>query len=307
MNLLDFEFLQNNLETKDLYGSDTCIANLFLLQKKYNTQFKIYKNILFRYYFGEENRTGYGFPIPLKTYSNQINQDYLKAALEFIFEDSKNNNLKPSFCLITQQQKNQLDLCLAKYFPEKCISWKTNRDDCDYIYLRENLSELPGSLYQKKRNHISRFKRTYGENWVYKSYPENDIKKDILTVAEQWYLEKNGQEIPALELELESIKIALENTKLLRLTGGVLYINGTPAAMTLASPVSNSVLDVIYEKCILEHEKNGAYAVINQQFSKKSSQFLYLNREEDMGIEGLRKAKLSYKPTMILEKFYGHF
>lgn len=305
MNLLDFEYLENNLDTKNLYGSDSCIANLFLLQKKYNTQLKIHKNILFRYYTGDENRTGYGFPIPLKANSEAVNPDFLKTALEFIFEDKSAQDRTPAFCLITQEQKNQIDSCLAKYFPNRHISWKTNRDDCDYIYLRENLAELPGSHFQKKRNHISRFNRTYGPNWEFKSFPENLVFQDILAVSQKWFEEKDGQNNPVLQLEHQSIKYALENAELLRLRGGVLYINGEAAAMTLASPISDSVLDVIYEKSIEEHEKNGAYAVINQQFAKKNNNFLYFNREEDMGIEGLRKAKLSYKPSIILDKFYG--
>lgn len=305
MNLLDFEYLENNLDTKNLYGSDSCIANLFLLQKKYNTQLKIHKNILFRYYTGDENRTGYGFPIPLKANSEAVNPDFLKTALEFIFEDKSAQDRTPAFCLITQEQKNQIDSCLAKYFPNRHISWKTNRDDCDYIYLRENLAELPGSHFQKKRNHISRFNRTYGPNWEFKSFPENPVFQDILAVSQKWFEEKDGQNNPVLQLEHQSIKYALENAELLRLRGGVLYINGEAAAMTLASPISDSVLDVIYEKSIGEHEKNGAYAVINQQFAKKNNNFLYFNREEDMGIEGLRKAKLSYKPSIILDKFYG--
>lgn len=305
MNLLDFEYLENNLDTKNLYGSDSCIANLFLLQKKYNTQLKIHKNILFRYYTGDENRTGYGFPIPLKADSNTANPDFLKTALEFIFEDTSSQNHTPAFCLVTQEQKNQIDSCLAKYFPNRHISWKTNRDDCDYIYLRENLAELPGSHYQKKRNHISRFNRTYGTNWEFKAFPENPVFDDILNVAQKWFEEKDGQNNPILQLEHQSIKYALENAELLRLRGGVLYIKEEAAAMTLASPISDSVLDVIYEKCTEEHERNGAYAVINQQFAKRNNSFLYFNREEDMGVEGLRKAKLSYKPSMILEKFYG--
>ena len=304
MNLLDFEYLEKNLDTANLYGSDSCIANLFLLQEKYNTQLKIHKDILFRYYYGDENRTGYGFPIPIKNSSNSTD-DFLRTAIEIILEDSRAENCAPAFCLITQEQKNLIDACLAKHFADRHISWKTNRDDCDYIYLRENLAELPGSNYQKKRNHISRFKRTYGENWEFKTYPENNIAQDILHVSQKWYEEKGGENEPVLQLEHESIKLALENTELLRLRGGVLYINGEPAAMTLASPISDTVLDVIYEKAIAEHEKNGAYTVINQQFSKRCGSFLYLNREEDMGVEGLRKAKLSYKPTMILDKFYG--
>ena len=299
MNLLDFEYLENNLDTKGQYGSDTCIANLFLLQEKYNTWLKIYNNILFRYYYGDENRTGYGFPLPLKNAPD----DWLKAALEYIFEDARLQQRTPAFCLITREQKEQLDSCLSKYF-NKRISWKTNQDDCDYIYLQKNLAELPGSNYQKKRNHVSRFNRIYGTDWEFETFPENDIGSDILAIAQKWYEEK-GEDNHVLKLELQSVELALQNVELLRFTGGVLYVKGKPAAMTLASPISDSVLDVIYEKAIEKFEKDGVYAVLNQQFSKRCGSYLYLNREEDMGVQGLRKAKLSYKPTIVLEKFYG--
>lgn len=299
MNLSDFIYLEQNLDTSQLYGSDCSIANLYLLQEKYNTFLLIHQNILFRYYFGSENRTGWAFPIPLKNAA----QDYLKNALEFIFEQTKTQKLELRFCLCTQEQKNQIDACLAKNFNLK-VEWKTNRDDCDYIYLQKNLAELPGSKYQKKRNHISRFNRTY-TNWTFKSYPENPIEKDILEVSQQWFKEKHGEADYVLQLEMQSIKSALEHTKELNISGGVLYINEIPAAMTLAAPISSSTLDVIYEKSTSEYEKDGAYAVINNQFAKNNPDFLYFNREEDMGVEGLRKAKLSYKPEILLEKFYG--
>ena len=301
MNLQDFEYLNSNLDSSNLFGSDTSIANLYLLQEKYNTELKIYKNILFRYYYGSENRTGYGFPLPMKNAS----PDWLKTALEHIFKDSRIQNRPVAFCLLTSSQKALLNNCLAQFFPGHTVNWKTCRDDCDYIYLREKLAELPGSQYQKKRNHISRFNRIYGTNWEFKSYPENDLTTDLLFVAQKWYEEKNGEAEPSLQLEHESIEQALKNSELLKLSGGLLYINGEPAAMTLGAPVSADVFDTIYEKTFGEYEKNGAYAVINQQFAKRCQSFLYLNREEDMGVEGLRKAKLSYKPEMILEKFYG--
>ena len=300
MNQFDFEYLKTNLQTQDFYGSDVCVANLFLLQQKYNTWLKINNNVLFRYYYGDENRTGYGFPIPLK----DAPQNWLKSSLEFIIEDSKAQQRPLAFCLITREQKELLNSELETHF-KKHVSWKTNRDDCDYIYLQSNLAQLPGSNYQKKRNHVSRFNRIYGDDWEFKEFPQNDIAKDILTISEKWYDEKNGDEKPVLKLELQSIAQALENAQLLGFTGGVLYVKGHPAAMTLAAPVSDSVLDIIYEKAIEEYEKNGVYAIINQQFAKRCGKYLYLNREEDMGVEGLRKAKLSYKPTIILEKFFG--
>ena len=310
MNLLDFEYLEKNLNTQSLYGSDSCIANLFLLQEKYSTWLKIHNNTLFRYYYGSENRRGYAFPLAIKNVSSTSSSDssysleWLKNALDFIIEDSKLEKRTLSFCLITQEQKQLLDLVLEKYFKLK-VSWKTNRDDCDYIYLQENLSNLPGSHYQKKRNHISRFIRTYGDDWEFKSFPENALEADILALSQKWLEEKNDAENESLKLEHEAIIRALENAELLRLRGGVLYVGGVPAAMTLGAPISDSVFDVIYEKAVGEYEKNGAYAVINQQFSKYCGSYLYINREEDMGIEGLRKAKLSYKPTIVLEKFYG--
>ena len=299
MNLLDFEYLENNLDTSSQFGSDTCIANLFLLQEKYNTWLKIHNNVLFRYYYGDENRTGYGFPLPLKNAS----ADWLKAALEYIFEDARTQQRAPAFCLITREQKEQLDSCLSTFF-KKHISWKTNQDDCDYVYLQKNLAELPGSNYQKKRNHVSRFNRIYGTDWEFKTFPQNDIAQDILAIAQKWYEEK-GEGNPVLKLELQSVELALQNVEPLRFTGGVLYVKGKPAAMTLASPISDSVLDVIYEKAVEEFEKDGVYSVLNQQFSKRCGSYLYLNREEDMGVPGLRKAKLSYKPSIVLEKFYG--
>ncbi|SFI40320.1 hypothetical protein SAMN04487775_101147 [Treponema bryantii] len=307
MNFQDFEYLNSNLDTSKLFGSDTSVANLFLLQEKYNTELKIHKDILFRYYYGDENRTGYGFPIPMKNLTNAENSpdNWLKTALEHIFDDARQQNRPAAFCLLTSDQKTLINETLARHFPNRTINWKTNRDDCDYIYLREKLADLPGSQYQKKRNHISRFNRTYGTNWEFKSFPENDIAQDILKVSQSWYEENQGESKEVLRLEHESIEQALQNRELLNLRGGVLYINSEPAAMTLASPISPDVLDVIYEKTFGEYEKNGAYAVINQQFSKRCEGFLYLNREEDMGVEGLRKAKLSYKPEMILEKFYG--
>ena len=306
MNNLDFEYLKNHMNTEGLFGSDSSLANLFLLQKKYNTELKIKNDIIIRYYYGNENRTGYAFPIPVKPAA--VTENWLVSAINYITEDAREQNRPVGFCLITQEQKNQLDSCLTKHFPHLHVDWKTNRDDCDYIYLKSNLADLPGSLYQKKRNHISRFNRTYGDygtNWEFKSFPENDIKEDILTVARRWFTEKQGDQDLILQLEQESIELALQNAELLNLRGGVLYINDQPAAMTLAAPVSPDVLDVIYEKSYGDFERNGAYAVINQQFARRCESFLYLNREEDMGVEGLRKAKLSYKPEMILEKFYG--
>ena len=129
MNLLDFEYLKNNMNTAGFFGSDSSLANLFLLQNKYNTELKIKNDVLLRYYYGDENRTGYGFPIPIKPAS--LSQDWLVSAMNTIIEDAREQNRPVSFCLLTQEQKNQLDSCIAASFPEFHPDWKTNRDDTE--------------------------------------------------------------------------------------------------------------------------------------------------------------------------------
>lgn len=300
MNLLDFQYLKENLDTNNLYGSDTCLANLFLLRQKYNIWLKVHNNVLFRYYHGEKNNTGYGFPLPMKSISST---DWLQSALQYIIENSKDEDRPLCFCFITDEQKKLLEQNLKLL--NKHIEWHTNRNDSDYIYLQKNLSNLPGMAYQKKRNHIARFKRFYENTWSFKSFPENQIANDILKISEIWYNETSDFKNLSLQQEQDSIKEAIKNAETLNITGGVLYINEEPVAMTLASPVSNSTLDIIYEKAINKYKNNGAYAMINQQFAIHNQSYTLINREEDLGIEGLRKAKLSYKPEIILDKYYG--
>lgn len=304
MNISDFEYLVQNLETSNLMGSDAAVANLFFLQPKYNTQFKIQNNFLFRTYFGKDNRYGYGFPLAIK------NKDAnLKDALNLIFLENPDKT-KVNFCLCTQAQKNLLDEAFRNHFPNYKIDWKTNRDDCDYVYLQEKLSLLPGSSLQKKKNHISRFCRTYENSWTFKTSPKEDITHDILKVEEEWFLERSNDiekafDYDTLLLEKESIEQAVKNAKIFNLTGGVIYLNEKPVAMTIASPISPDTIDIHFEKVLSEQAQNGGYAAINNFFVKTLSDYKYINREEDMGVEGLRKAKLSYKPEILLEKFYG--
>ena len=297
----DFLYLRQNINTKNLNGSDSSLASLFLLQPKYDIELCVEDAVLFRRYHGKQNRLGWGFPIPLQT----AGETYLRSAIAYILEQSAKENIMPQFCLCTQEQKNQIDACLSKYFSSYSAEWNTNRDDSDYLYLTQNLATLSGPNYQKKRNHVSRFNRIYGTDWEFKTFPEYDIADDIMFVADTWFTEKDGPENEALILEHESIRTALDNAELLNMRGGVVYIYGKPAAMTLASPVSDSVLDVHFEKAVAEHEPNGVFAIVNNQFAKTCTDYLYINREEDMGVEGLRKAKLSYKPTVVLDKFYG--
>lgn len=315
LTLEDFHFLKDCMLFSDLEGSDTSLVNIFLLQKKYDTKTAIEKGFLFRYYTGKENRTGYGFPLKLcdQKLSGSDKNRPLAEALALIAEDAKSCGRKVKFCLLTESQKNKLDEVIKSDFPDLEIEWQTNRDDCDYIYERRKLAALQGKTYHKKKNHVSRFLRNYEGIWEFRSLNLCDIAEDMIFVAQKWLeerlssaeIETTDEDKKNLTLEHEMIKIALENKEDFALDGGVLYTNGNPVAMTLASRISETTLDVHFEKCLSEAAQNGAYAAINWCFANACDAYEFLNREEDMGIEGLRKAKLSWHPDNLLEKFYS--
>ena len=303
MNISDFEYLVQNLETSNLMGSDAAVANLFLLKKRYEINFYKNQNFLIRKYNFSSSISGYSFPLKFKSTQKEILKDFLKE----ITENFSKQDIK--LCLFTENQKDIFNRFIEKEFPEYIINWGTNPSDSDYIYLQKDLAELKGPKLQKKKNHISKFNRQYNNtNFIFfdKTSFSDKLKKDFIKVSELWIEEhKNDLNIPIYQEELLSILSALNHFSIFNFMGGILYIEKQPVAVTLASPISSTILDVHFEKCLLEPASFGGYSVINNYFSKHCSSFAFLNREEDLGLEGLKKAKLSYKPHKILDKYYG--
>ena len=171
--------------------------------------------------------------------------------------------------------------------------------DEDYIYTNYDLCLLPGKKYHSKRNHISKFDRSYPD-WSFKIISK-DNKSDALRVVERW-CENNGVDIESYN-EYWAIRETLENYEQLKMHGGVLYVDDAPVAMTLGSGINLTTFDVSFEKALVEYD--GSYAKINNEFAKTLIGFEFINREEDMGIESLKKAKLSYHPVAILKRYSG--
>lgn len=305
-------------------GSDCSPVNMILLQKKYSILTAFEGGFLFRYYSGGENRSGYAFPLRIAesecacTDAAQPGaQNSFDAAVSAIVDDAKTNGRALKFCLLTEAQKNLVAERLGALYGTS-LEWATDRNDSDYIYDRRKLAELAGKTYHKKKNHVSRFLRIHDGEWEFRSLSLCDIADDMIFVARNWLEERLGKETPepaasensreerrVLESEFESIQTAVANKTKLGLEGGTLYIRGKPVAMTLASKISRKLLDVHFEKCLQEAAADGGYAVINWCFAHSCDGYDFLNREEDMGVEGLRKAKLSYHPETILDKFYS--
>ena len=173
------------------------------------------------------------------------------------------------------------------------------RDHFDYVYEHEALVKLPGKDYLKKRNAINKFKRNYSFN--YQSMNEEHIE-ECLELAEAWCGVRQCGDDLSLSGELVVVREALSHFHELKLKGGVIEIDGKIEAFTLGEHLNTETAVVHIEKA--NFEIPGLYCIMNQQFCEQAwEDMAFINREQDLGEEGLRRAKLSYRPHHLEEKF----
>ena len=283
----DEDWINSCIAVSGTMASDASFANIYLLRNKYSTKISRYKDFIIRKYSGKGARCGYTFPLG--------KGDVAKVLAE-IEKDAKECGERLQFAFITEEQKEVLENAMPARF---CYS--SDAGDSDYIYLRSELASLSGKAFHKKKNHFSKFVRTYPDYKYYEIGACNIY--DAQKVADAWYYEHLQDEDASQLAEYKAIKEALENFEELGLIGGIIYVNDSPCAMTIASKINENTVDVHFEKAVGEYALNGGYAAINKLFSEKLDGVTWLNREDDIGIEGLRKAKLSYRPKIMLKKY----
>lgn len=168
----------------------------------------------------------------------------------------------------------------------------------DYVYLREKLTTLSGKSLQSKRNHINKFEKLY-PNYSYEEVSEDNID-ECLALANAWLDHSAVVDSSRLD-EQKMIERCLRNREVLGLLTGVLRVDGRVVAFTFGSPINKTTFGVHVEKADVNYE--GAFTMINREFARRiPEEYIYINREEDLGLEGLRKSKQSYKPEIMLVK-----
>lgn len=267
--------------TTEARGNDLSFANIYLLREKYATTIALEGDFLFRHYGGTGRLQGYAFP---------CGAGDIELALRRVEADAAARQRLPEFCLLTEADKVRLEsLRPGKY------RFVSDPGDTDYLYRCSDLAELPGTVYHRKRNHIARFQKLYPQ-WQYTPLSEAN-RADALRVAQLWL---EGREDVSLMHEWRAIRHALANFGELHLCGGIIYVQQQPVAMSIASFVSPTVADVHYEKCLPDFRD--AYPVINRELARRLHCEL-INREEDLNHPGLRLAKESYRPALLLRKY----
>ncbi len=223
----------------------------------------------------------------------------VREAIELLIADSHERGIPFRLTGLSPRDKEQLECWYPGQFRFHC-----DRDSHDYVYAIDDLADLKGRKFQQKRNHYNRFFQTYPDAQV-RPLSQATLT-DAMTVAYRWHARLDAQADAAMERV--ALQRAFAHWQELQMEGMVLYVKDHPVAMTMASFLSENTMDVHFEKADTDYP--GAYAAINRSFAAylrdKYPQLQYLNREDDMGIEGLRKAKLSYQPHHLVEKCWAH-
>lgn len=188
---------------------------------------------------------------------------------------------------------------VAENQPDRFII-EPQREYFDYLYAANDLRELAGRKYHAKRNFVNRFRATH-QDWSY-SPLTSDCVEDCLQVAAVWCQERDCEASAVLSNEFQAIEEALKHFDFLGLRGGILRLAGRPVAFSFGEALNPDTFVIHMEKA--DPSIQGLYPMINQECCRQAwGDAVWLNREEDMGEEGLRKAKESYYPVRLIEKY----
>lgn len=232
-------------------------------------------------------------------YSYPFGDGDVVKTIKDIIEDSKERSVTFRMNGITPDEKD----FLRKEFPDT-FSFSTTEDSYDYVYDIENLSTLAGKKYHGKRNHINKFYENYPDA-VTETIDENNIS-EVRKMADLWFAAREERVPPhTFDMEKAALSKLFENFSDVKAEGMILKNGEKLLAFCVGSPFYEDTFDVHFEKAA--EDTDGAYPVINREFARyikeKYPKIRFLDREEDMGLEGLRRAKQSYRPLFLVEKW----
>ena len=267
--LSDKKWADELLRLSDFRGCEYTFGNNFCWQNIYDIRICRYKD-----FYLLKNKNGFFFP---------AGKGDIAEVIAEIGHYCKNEGI--SFNFTTMNKLSMLEL-------------KEMYGGRAEVYSYEDLTELKGKKYHAKRNHIARFSES---NWSYEEINSINLS-ECMEMNEEWCRRNNCMGNADKAEEICAVRVGLENYEALGYTGGLIRVNGTVQAFTFGEQTNSDTFVVHVEKAFTDFQ--GAYPMINKQFLANSVHGAkYVNREEDMGEENLRKAKLSYYPCFMEEKF----
>lgn len=285
IDISDKERICRCLEKSDFQGCEYSFANNMAWRRLSNSKIAFFKDFYISCAFDtDDNIPVFVFPSGEGNYY-EVFEEMKKYA------ESLNKPLR-----ISGVTENGLEI-LNSLYPSDAFTVEFDRDGSDYIYNSSDLINLSGRKYHQKRNHLSKINQY---NWSFSEITDSDFD-DCISFSVVNYNNKNGIDDFSSVAEQFAINTFFTNFHKLDLFGGVIRIDGKVRAFTIGEKLNSNTLCVHIEKADTSYQ--GLYPAINNQFCKAfADKFMYVNREEDMGLEGLRKSKLSYNPAYLLRK-----
>ena len=284
----DRKWLQPILAASGKMGSENAFGTLFIWNESYHS--RICRQDGYVLLSSGEHFHTYNFPYV----ADPANAGSLRDALQLLIDDAAEKGFRFQMWGMTEKEVARMEEAMSG-----CFEFSIDRDGADYIYNSSDLIELAGRKYHGKRNHVSKFNRQY--QWEYE-----DVTVDTLDacreVSCEWCRQNGCDPENGLDKEVRALRKAFAHFDELKLSGGLIRIEGKPVAYTIGEEINPQVFLLHFEKALSGYD--GLYAAINNEFARRNlSGYQYINREEDLGLEGLRKAKLSYHPAIILQKY----
>jgi hypothetical protein len=281
----DREVLQERLWAYQPETSELSFSNLFIWRNHYGFQWSTYESWVLVIGANSANGVAALPPIgpPSRVEAARILLQWMKERGEF-----------------REPRIDRADRRLiAELGTANDFQFEPTRDHFDYVYLTKDLIDLAGKDYRAKRNHLNYLLRSY--RIAYEPMSESNIAA-CLAVSDEWCAARRCEEGPTLASEWGATREALVHLGQLKIEGGVIIVNGKVEAFTLGELLNENTAVVHVEKA--NADIRGIYTVVNQQFCEKRwGNVPWINREQDLGEPGLRKAKVSYRPDRLVDKF----
>jgi hypothetical protein len=284
LEIHDREFIHDALWSYQPHTSELTFTNLFVWRTHYGFHWSMHKDCLILLSQAHEDDV---YLLPPIGHASRL--DVTIEVLEWLKK-------KYGQARIERADKR----LLTELDPEKeSVRVEPQRDHFDYVYKSKHLIELAGNIYHSKRNHINKFLKSY--SFSYEKMSEKHLHP-CMELIEQWCGVHRCEEDLNLLGEWEAIGDLLAHFEELKVQAGVVLIDNKVEAFTFGESLNTNTAVVHFEKA--NPAINGLYSVINQKFAEENwSNTEYINRQQDLGQPGLRKAKLSYHPETLVEKY----
>ena len=290
IKLEDKQEVEKYIKPTGIQICEYCFTDLFIWKDHYDTEICFQDGFLFI-----RMKT---FPEKVPMYLMPIGFGDLKQACEAVEKDAELQGVECLICTIPEERIPEMNEILGGRYEIKLL------DGCwDYLYDTNKMQTFSGKKLQSKRNFVNRFCKQYEGRWSYEEItPKN--AQEAYQLHLKWCAEDESSCANGTMYSGETcaVQIALKNMDSLGMHGGLLRLDGEAIAFTLGSPANQDTYVIQIEKA--DAHIPGAYPMIAQQFAKQNcTGYAYMNREEDLGKEGLRKSKKSYRPLKMAGKY----